>query len=204
MLDAAAQDPQYLQRYQRGARRTTIATSRSGRQSSQPLVAYFCAEYGFHESFPIYSGGLGILAGDHCKAASDEQLNFVAVGLLYRQGYFSQTVDSDGVQHAGFRDVDPRDLPVEPVRDAQGNWLTVQVPMAERQVSVRLWRAEVGHVSVYPARHQRRRQLPMPTATSPSGCTAVMNRTGSSRRWCWASAACAHCACWASSPPCGT
>jgi len=56
-------------------------------------VAYFCAEYGFHESFPIYSGGLGILAGDHCKAASDARLPFIAVGLLYRQGYFSQTID---------------------------------------------------------------------------------------------------------------
>src|SRR4030095_16297606 len=103
------------------------------------LVAYFCAEFGLHESFPIYSGGLGVLAGDHCKAASDEQLNFVAVGLLYRQGYFSQSVDSDGVQHAGFRDVDPRDLPVDPVRDASGTWLTVQVPVADRLVSARLW-----------------------------------------------------------------
>ena len=118
-------------------------------QNSQPLIAYFCAEYGFHESFPIYSGGLGILAGDHCKAASDEQLNFVAVGLLYRQGYFTQSVDADGVQHAGYGDADPRDLPVEPVRDAAGNWLTVQVPIAEREVEVRVWLAQVGHVSVY-------------------------------------------------------
>src|SRR5207302_985731 len=66
----------------------------------EPLVAYFCAEYGFHESFPIYSGGLGVLAGDYCKAASDERANFVAVGLLYEQGYFTQTVDNDGVQPA--------------------------------------------------------------------------------------------------------
>ena len=78
-----------------------------------PLVAYFCAEYGFHESFPIYSGGLGVLAGDHCKAASDERMNFVAVGLLYGEGYFTQTVDNDGVQHAEYSEHDPRDLPVE-------------------------------------------------------------------------------------------
>ena len=73
---------------------------RRRRRADEPLIAYFCAEYGFHESFPIYSGGLGILAGDHCKAASDERLNFVAVGLLYTQGYFIQSVDNDGVQHA--------------------------------------------------------------------------------------------------------
>ena len=82
-------------------------------RADEPLIAYFCAEYGFHESFPIYSGGLGILAGDHCKAASDERLNFVAVGLLYAEGYFIQAVDSDGVQHANYSDTDPRDLPVD-------------------------------------------------------------------------------------------
>ena len=62
------------------------------------LIAYFCAEFGFHESFPVYSGGLGILAGDHCKAASDMRLPFVAVGLLYRQGYFHQRIDAEGNQ----------------------------------------------------------------------------------------------------------
>jgi glycogen phosphorylase len=148
-LDAAAQDAQYLQRYQQVLATYDSYQSQQSAATGQPLVAYFCAEYGLHESFPIYSGGLGILAGDHCKAASDEQLNFVAVGLLYRQGYFSQTVDSDGTQHAGFRDVDPRDLPVEPVRDASGKWLAVQVPIADRLVNARLWRAEVGHVSVF-------------------------------------------------------
>ena len=92
--------------------------------------AYFCAEYGFHESFPIYSGGLGVLAGDYCKAASDERANFVAVGLLYEQGYFTQTVDNDGVQHAEYRERDPRDLPVEPVAQASGEWMKVSVRIA--------------------------------------------------------------------------
>lgn len=146
-LDAAAADPDYMARYHAalaGYDRYQAQSSTRG----DALVAYFCAEYGFHESFPIYSGGLGVLAGDHCKAASDEQLSFVAVGLAYRQGYFRQGVDSDGTQHAGFHDVDPRDLPMEPVRDVQGEWLTVQVPIADRQVAARLWRVEVGHVSV--------------------------------------------------------
>ena len=117
--------------------------------ADEPLVAYFCAEYGFHESFPIYSGGLGVLAGDYCKAASDERANFVAVGLLYEQGYFTQTVDNDGVQHAEYREHDPRDLPVEPARNAQGEWLKVSVRIAAREVVARLWKAQVGRVPVY-------------------------------------------------------
>ena len=147
-LDAAATNPEFLRRYAEAVRNYDSYQSQEAVKAGQPLVAYFCAEYGFHESFPNYSGGLGILAGDHCKAASDEQLNFVAVGLLYRQGYFSQSVDSDGSQHAGYRDADPRDLPVEPVRDARGVWLQVEVPIASRQVAVRIWRAQVGHVPV--------------------------------------------------------
>ena len=148
-LDAAARDPAFLRRYAAALENYDSYQSQEAVKAGMPLVAYFCAEYGFHESFPNYSGGLGILAGDHCKAASDEQLNFVAVGLLYRQGYFSQSVDSDGSQHAGYRDVDPRDLPVEPVRDAAGAWLEVRVPIASREVAARIWRAQVGHVSVF-------------------------------------------------------
>ena len=88
----------------------------SGGFRPDDLVAYFCAEFGVHESLPIYSGGLGILAGDHCKAASDFQLPFVAVGLLYRQGYFVQTIDAEGRQRAEYHDSDFDDLPIAPVR----------------------------------------------------------------------------------------
>lgn len=148
-LDRAAADVEYLARYQRVVTTFDAYLTAPGPRGEAPLVAYFCAEYGFHESFPNYSGGLGILAGDHCKAASDEQLHFVAVGLLYRQGYFSQSVDSDGAQHAQYADTDPRDLPVEPVLATDGSWLTVKVPIAGRDVAVRVWRAEVGRVAVY-------------------------------------------------------
>ena len=150
-LERAAADKDYLGRYAevlkdfdryRACHLRPVA-------GDTPLVAYLCAEYGFHESFPIYSGGLGILAGDYCKGASDECLNFVAVGLLYRQGYFVQSVDSDGVQHALYRDTDPRDLPVEAVRRADGSWLTVSVEVADRTVLARVWRAEAGRVPVY-------------------------------------------------------
>jgi len=146
-LDRAAADPVYLDRYRR-VLETFDAYLSAPCSAESPLVAYFCAEYGFHESFPIYSGGLGVLAGDYCKAASDERQNFVAVGLLYGQGYFTQTVDNDGVQHAEYREHDPRDLPVEPVRRG-GEWLKVGVRIAGRDVAARLWEAKVGRVSVY-------------------------------------------------------
>jgi starch phosphorylase len=148
-LERCARDSAYLERYAL-ALQTLDAYVRVGTPAGEsPLVAYFCAEYGFHESFPIYSGGLGVLAGDYCKGASDERANFVAVGLLYEQGYFTQTVDNDGVQHAEYRERDPRDLPVEPARDASGAWLRVSVRVATRDVVAQLWRAQVGRVPVY-------------------------------------------------------
>src|SRR3990172_3712266 len=113
------------------------------------LIAYFCAEFGFHESFPIYSGGLGILAGDHCKAASDLRLPFVAVGLLYRQGYFTQSIDGDGAQKANYADSDFEELPVVPVLDAAGAEVRVQVELPGRAVHAKVWRAQVGHLALY-------------------------------------------------------
>jgi starch phosphorylase len=148
-LDRAAAEPQYLERYRQVLATFDAYLAAPAPRADEPLIAYFCAEYGFHESFPIYSGGLGILAGDHCKAASDERLNFIAVGLLYTEGYFTQSVDTDGVQHAHYTEHDPRDLPVEAVRDEQGQWLRVRVPIAGRSVVARIWMARVGRVAVY-------------------------------------------------------
>ena len=113
------------------------------------LVAYFCAEFGFHESLPIYSGGLGILAGDHCKAASDMRLPFVGVGLLYRQGYFQQTIDNDGNQLASNFDSDFDDLPVTPVVGTDGGEVLVDVELPGRKVVVKVWQATVGHITLY-------------------------------------------------------
>jgi starch phosphorylase len=146
-LERAAHDPIYIERYRQVVDYLDSYVN-SPQRAEQPLVAYFCAEYGFHESFPIYSGGLGILAGDYCKAASDERMNFIAVGLLYRQGYFTQRVDGEGVQHADYADTDARDLPVEAVRSGS-ELLKVTVRIAEREVAARVWRAQVGRVSVY-------------------------------------------------------
>ncbi|MBS0375659.1 MAG: alpha-glucan family phosphorylase [Proteobacteria bacterium] len=112
-------------------------------------VAYFCAEYGFHESFPNYSGGLGVLAGDHCKTASDLGLEFVGVGLLYRQGYFHQTLDADGVQVPEYRETSSEDIAVALARDAAGAAVKVRVPLAEREVVAQVWRATVGRIDVF-------------------------------------------------------
>ncbi len=148
-LDRAAEDSVYLARYGQVLATFDAYLAAPAAPADTPLVAYFCAEYGFHESFPIYSGGLGVLAGDHCKAASDERLNFVAVGLMYGQGYFVQSVDSDGVQHAVYEDHDPRDLPVKPVLDANNAWLRIAIEIGGRSVQVRVWRAEAGRVCVF-------------------------------------------------------
>ena len=110
------------------------------------LVAYFCAEFGFHESFPIYSGGLGILAGDHCKAASDLRLPFIAVGLLYRQGYFSQRIDNDGHQIATYTDSDFEDLPIRPAMNHKGGEVHVEIDFPGRKVIVKVWEAQIGTV----------------------------------------------------------
>jgi len=113
------------------------------------LIAYFCAEFGLHESFPIYSGGLGILAGDHCKSASDLRLPFVAVGLLYRQGYFAQRIDNDGNQIATYNDSEFDDLPVKPALREDGSEIHVHIELPGRRVEAKVWQASVGHVRQY-------------------------------------------------------
>ena len=148
-LERCARDAGYLERYAKALETLDRYVHVRAPGADAPLTAYFCAEYGFHESFPIYSGGLGVLAADYCKAASDEHASFVAVGLLYEQGYFSQTVDNDGIQQAEYRERDPRDLPVEPARTAAGEWLTVTVRIAGRDVLARIWKAQAGRVPVY-------------------------------------------------------
>ncbi|MFA7279426.1 MAG: alpha-glucan family phosphorylase [Sterolibacterium sp.] len=113
------------------------------------LIAYFCAEFGFHESLPIYSGGLGILAGDHCKGASDMRLPFISVGLLYRQGYFQQTIDRDGRQHPHYFDTDFDDLPIVPVLREDGNEMLISVELPGRSVWAKVWSAKTGNTMLY-------------------------------------------------------
>ena len=111
-------------------------------------IAYFCAEYGFHESLGIYSGGLGILAGDHMKTASDMALPAIGVGLLYRKGYFRQTIDADGHQEHDYPDYDLTRLPLGRVQDSSGRPLNVTVALPGRDLSIAVWIAEVGRIPV--------------------------------------------------------
>jgi len=111
-------------------------------------IAYFSSEYGWHECLGIYSGGLGILSGDHCKAASDLGIPFVGVGLMYARGYFRQTIDADGNQQHFYPRYDFRRLPVLPVTHPNGRRVRVAVDMPGRSVHLRLWKAAVGRVPV--------------------------------------------------------
>jgi starch phosphorylase len=153
-LDEATADPVFLGAMARvlsayDSYLTAPSREHAPHMGEGDLIAYFCAEFGFHESLPIYSGGLGILAGDHCKTASDLRLPFVGVGLLYRQGYFLQTIDADGRQHATYHDADFDDLPIAPVLRADGSELHVAVKLPGREVRIKVWKAMVGHISLY-------------------------------------------------------
>src|SRR5262245_10720632 len=111
-------------------------------------IAYFCAEYGIYESLGIYSGGLGVLAGDHTKTTSDMALPFVGVGLMYRKGYFHQTIDADGHQEHAYPDYDLSRLPVSRAQAPDGEPLQVTVELPGRDLQVAVWVAQVGRTPV--------------------------------------------------------
>ncbi|MFR9580505.1 MAG: alpha-glucan family phosphorylase, partial [Rikenellaceae bacterium] len=117
-------------------------------EASAPKVAYFSMEYGLHSSLKIYSGGLGILAGDYIKEASDRNVPMVAVGLLYRYGYFTQKLTSQGSQEPSYEAQDFYKLPIAPMRDAEGNWVSVGVAMPGRTVTARVWKCPVGRTDL--------------------------------------------------------
>lgn len=117
------------------------------RERPQPSVAYFCMEYGLHESLPIYSGGLGMLAGDHVRSASDLGLDFIAVGLFWHEGYFRQLVH-DGVQVAAYAPNRLQRLAIEPALDARGERARVRVPCGVSTIGVQAWKVTVGRVQL--------------------------------------------------------
>lgn len=151
----AAEDRIYMEDYERvlaaydNYHEPTLKSPCADLLAPEDLVAYFCAEFGLHESFQIYSGGLGILAGDHCKAASDLGIPFVAVGMLYRQGYFTQTIDGQGNQIAHYAPTNFNDLPVTPATDPNGAEVHVYVDMPERRVTLKVWKAKAGRITLY-------------------------------------------------------
>jgi glycogen phosphorylase len=112
-------------------------------------VAYFSMEFGLGEGLPLYAGGLGILAGDFLKTASDLGIPVIGVGLLYQEGYFRQIIDAAGVQHEAYPFNDPGSLPIEPAQGPDGTWLRVALDLPGRTVSLRVWQALVGRIKLY-------------------------------------------------------
>jgi starch phosphorylase len=155
-LARAAEDPEYLALFD-----ASVAAFDSYMDERQPWaarfhpeltnrpIAYFSMEYGLHEMLPIYSGGLGVLAGDHLKEASDLGLPLVGIGLMYAEGYFSQRIDVEGWQASLNRPLLFDDLPVMPVLGEDGERLTVEVEFPDRQVLVQMWEVRVGRVPLY-------------------------------------------------------
>ncbi len=117
--------------------------------SAKKPVAYFSMEFGIHEAFPIYSGGLGILSGDHLKAASDMNIPLIGFGLLYKYGYFSQKIAKDGSQQEVFEESHFGQLPIEPVVDKLGKRILIAVELPGRQLFAQAWKAEVGRTTLY-------------------------------------------------------
>ena len=155
-IDAAARDPillaeyrQTLSNYDTYLEQKPTINIDEYLDHETDLVAYFSAEYGFHESMPIYAGGLGILAADYCKAMSNLWVPFVGVGILYHEGYFRQRIDCHGIQLAERLRSDSSDMPVTLSLDADGNEVTVQVELPGRLIDLRVWQVNVGHIRLH-------------------------------------------------------
>ncbi len=152
VLARAAGDAACVERVERLARELAADRTRpwrAGAASPEHPIAFCCAEFGLHGSLPIYSGGLGILAGDILKEASDLALPMVGVGLLYRTGYFHQRIDVSGLQHEYWLDADPERLPCVRVTGADGVPVTVEVPILDENIIAQVWRVDVGRVPLY-------------------------------------------------------
>lgn len=117
--------------------------------NTNDLIAYFSAEYGLDETIPIYSGGLGILSGDHLKSASDLGVPLVAVGLLYKGGYFNQKINGQGVQETEYKELDLANMPILPVKDVDGKDLLISVQMPKKKLYLKVWEIKVGRVTLY-------------------------------------------------------
>jgi starch phosphorylase len=155
MLDAAA-DPAFLTRYDAVMAAFDVARSpvnswwaRHAPGTAPGAIAYFSAEFALHRSLPIYAGGLGVLAGDHCKEASDLGVPLVAVGLMYPKGYFHQTVSADGWQQEIYELLDWSDGPIEPAVTPSGVPCSVTIPIGHRSVRIAIWQVRIGRVMLY-------------------------------------------------------
>jgi starch phosphorylase len=155
LLTAAASNPRFLQVYDEAlaalddARAARDTWWREHFSDSPGPIAYFSAEFALHQSLPIYAGGLGVLAGDHCKEASDLGLPLIGVGFMYPQGYFHQNVSPDGWQQESYERLNWADAPIEPAVTPDGKTCIVAVPLGTRSVLVQVWRVRLGRVKLY-------------------------------------------------------
>ncbi|PYR28473.1 MAG: alpha-glucan phosphorylase, partial [Acidobacteria bacterium] len=155
-IEAAASDPEFLRVYD-----LTIAALESARAAHNTWwtrtfphldgqsVAYFSAEFAIHQSLPIYAGGLGVLAGDHCKEAGDLGVPLIGVGFMYPQGYFHQHISAEGWQEESYEHLNWADAPIEPAMAPDGKPCVTAVPLGDRSVLVAVWRVRIGRVTLY-------------------------------------------------------
>jgi starch phosphorylase len=159
-LEEAARDPVFLAWYDRAM--AELEEARAGRHTwwakrqaelapdiGSRCIAYFSAEFALHQSLPIYAGGLGVLAGDHCKEAGDLGLPIVGVGFMYPQGYFHQKLSAEGWQEEVYESLDWRDAPIEPASTPDGKDCIIAVPLGNRTVLVSVWRVRLGRAKLY-------------------------------------------------------
>ena len=155
-LEAVATNQEFLKEYDRLAKEfddyvTSKNTWFSNKypENKKDLIAYFSAEYGLDQTIPIYSGGLGILSGDHLKSASDLGIPLVAVGLLYKNGYFHQKINGYGDQETEYNNIDLSNLPINPVKDENGDELKIYVKFEKRKIYLKVWQINVGRIKLY-------------------------------------------------------
>lgn len=155
-LEDAAKDVTFLKEYDKiveefedymNSKNTWFANNYP--ENKNDLIAYFSAEYGLDQTIPIYSGGLGILSGDHLKSASDLGIPLVAVGLLYKDGYFNQKIDGEGQQQCEYNEIDLYDLPINPVKNEVGEDLIIYVKFPKRRLYLKVWSINVGRIKLY-------------------------------------------------------
>ena len=157
LVERAVKNPAFINLYnatlrrarRRARRRRHVVAAALSRPGGDGTVAYFSAEFAFHQSLPIYAGGLGVLAGDHLKEASDLGVPLVAVGFMYPQGYFHQKVSAEGWQQEVYEQLDWADAPIQPALTPAGKPCIIAVPLGTRSVLVQVWRVQLGRVQLY-------------------------------------------------------
>jgi len=155
-LEAKVKDPDYMasyndvvKKYESYMKDTDTWFIRNFPDKKNHMIAYFSAEYGLNEVLPIYSGGLGVLSGDHCKSASDLGIPFTAIGLYYKQGYFSQHINNDGWQETIFTDLNTSNLPIKPALNHKGEQVRISVELPGRVVFANIWQVKVGRINLF-------------------------------------------------------